>query len=65
MTPLRGNALAIYNEVSAACVADSRQRLGRALWRAWKLDKGLAARCMYHASYVGWPMRHRPNGMWT
>ncbi len=55
--------LAIYNRVSVAAVYERRLALARALRDARKEGgRDFVQRCIWHASYVGWPVRKRVNG---
>jgi hypothetical protein len=53
----------IYNRVSVAAVYERRSFLASALREARALgDRAFVRRCIWHAEYVGWPIRKRPNG---
>jgi hypothetical protein len=70
---LNATALRIYNDASRAAVSGSRIGLARALREARQYDGDLvvserygpvklAQLCVWHASFIDWPIRLRPNG---
>lgn len=54
--------LAIFNQASSAAVYQNRRKLACALRGARRISKPFTQDVLYHASYVGWPLRRRPNG---
>lgn len=57
--------LSLYNAASAAAVRGSRIALARALRALHSINRDATKRALYHASFVGWPTRIRPNGRYN
>lgn len=74
MTP---SEIEIYNSAAQAAIDCDRARLAQALrqaraserrmlpYRRLRPETSLPNRILYHVTFVGWPVRRRPNGSHT